>query len=272
MLGDNPMQSEFACHAGLEAKFFCRMCWVKGKDGHQESLSAMVGGQRQPAETQKLSEDVLFKISTMQRQSDTTELHTNSGIKDRFLQFFLDKVAKMKKLSPFCDDEELIREAFKTVPLIPFSPIWHLKGLNPHAHTPVEILHVILLGIVKYFWRDAVDRLKEKELEILIIRLNSLDVSGIDPLVSALAVFVLYDLLPPNIIKAWAALGALVPLVQLEAAIDHFMKCTMEWTSCWFNKSKNHFLKHLQEHIWQFGPAVLFATFNAVIRQTVQLA
>lgn len=32
LLGDNPMQSEFACHAGLRAKFFCRMCWVKGHD------------------------------------------------------------------------------------------------------------------------------------------------------------------------------------------------------------------------------------------------
>jgi hypothetical protein len=32
LLGDNPMQSEFACHAGLRAKFFCRVCWVKGKD------------------------------------------------------------------------------------------------------------------------------------------------------------------------------------------------------------------------------------------------
>ena len=34
MNGDNPMQSEFACHAGLKAKFFCRMCWVKGPDAH----------------------------------------------------------------------------------------------------------------------------------------------------------------------------------------------------------------------------------------------
>ena len=26
------MQSEFACHIGLRGKFFCRNCWVKGKD------------------------------------------------------------------------------------------------------------------------------------------------------------------------------------------------------------------------------------------------
>lgn len=36
MLGDNPMQSEFACHIGLRGKFFCRACWVKGKDASDD--------------------------------------------------------------------------------------------------------------------------------------------------------------------------------------------------------------------------------------------
>lgn len=36
LLGDNPMQSEFACHIGLQAKFFCRNCWVKGRDVAEE--------------------------------------------------------------------------------------------------------------------------------------------------------------------------------------------------------------------------------------------
>ncbi|KAF7358543.1 hypothetical protein MVEN_00905200 [Mycena venus] len=32
LLGDNPMQSKFACHIGLRGKLFCRACWVKGHD------------------------------------------------------------------------------------------------------------------------------------------------------------------------------------------------------------------------------------------------
>lgn len=36
MLGDNPMQSEFACHVGLTGKFFCHCCWVKGRDADDE--------------------------------------------------------------------------------------------------------------------------------------------------------------------------------------------------------------------------------------------
>lgn len=37
LLGDNPMQSEFACHIGLKGKLFCRACWVKGTDARAEA-------------------------------------------------------------------------------------------------------------------------------------------------------------------------------------------------------------------------------------------
>ena len=40
LLGDNPMQSEFACHIGLRGKFFCRACWVKGSDAQAEAATA----------------------------------------------------------------------------------------------------------------------------------------------------------------------------------------------------------------------------------------
>lgn len=44
LLGDNPMQSEFACHIGLGGKFFCRACWVKGMD----TLAEKVSGKKNP--------------------------------------------------------------------------------------------------------------------------------------------------------------------------------------------------------------------------------
>lgn len=47
MLGDNPMQSEIACHIGLTGKLFCRVCWAsKGKQSEEndEVLDAASDG------------------------------------------------------------------------------------------------------------------------------------------------------------------------------------------------------------------------------------
>jgi hypothetical protein len=46
LLGDNPMQSEFACHIGLKGKFFCRACWVKGTDASAEAGQEHTGSPR----------------------------------------------------------------------------------------------------------------------------------------------------------------------------------------------------------------------------------
>jgi hypothetical protein len=41
MLGDNPMQSEFACHIGFQGKYFCRVCWVIGRGEADENGGTM---------------------------------------------------------------------------------------------------------------------------------------------------------------------------------------------------------------------------------------
>lgn len=121
--------------------------------------------------------------------------------------------------------------------------MWFKLDLNPHADTPVEILHVVILGFIKYFWRDAVKRLGDKQKGIVKRRLSCLDLSGLDPdikaaqgntliqyagslvgrdfrLIVQIAIFVLYDLLPAEILAAWAALCQLVPLI-FQPEIEH---------------------------------------------------
>lgn len=115
------------------------------------------------------------------------------------------------------------------------SRLKHSPDLDPHADTPVEILHVILLGFVKYFWRDAVARVSADLKPTLIARLSSFDTSGLNipslaghtlvkyagsltgrdfRAIAQAAPFVLHDLgLPDEHIHAWAALSALVSLV-----------------------------------------------------------
>ncbi|KAJ7770349.1 hypothetical protein B0H14DRAFT_2402407 [Mycena olivaceomarginata] len=183
------------------------------------------------------------------------------------------------------------------LPKVTISPVWRIKGLDPHQDTPVEILHVVLLGFVKYLWRDVVQlqlNKKDEKKELLATRLSSLDVSGlgISPLagrtlvrysgsltgrdfraISQVAPFVLYDLVSDDCFKTWQALSKIVPLIWqpeiddieshialLTKEIEHFLLCAARWTNRWFNKPKFHIFVHLPAHIRRFGPAILFAT------------
>lgn len=55
LLGDNPMHSEFACHIGLQGKFFCHSCWVKGSDADDVGNMPNLGGSDSPQNSPVLS-------------------------------------------------------------------------------------------------------------------------------------------------------------------------------------------------------------------------
>ena len=55
------------------------------------------------------------------------------------------------------------------------------SDLNIHLDTPMEILHTILLGVVKYFWGQSVYILKKaKLLTIFQSRLDSINCDGLN--------------------------------------------------------------------------------------------
>ena len=115
------------------------------------------------------------------------------------------------------------------------------SDLDANRDTPVEILHVVLLGFIKYFWRDAVANIKADSKAKLTVRISSLDTTGlcIPPLsgktlvqysgsltgrdfraIAQIGPFVLYDLLPDECYNAWLALSALVPLIWVPVIND----------------------------------------------------
>ncbi|KAJ7900646.1 hypothetical protein B0H14DRAFT_3080370 [Mycena olivaceomarginata] len=175
-----------------------------------------------------------------------------------------------------------------------FSPSLRLNDFDQNSDSPVEILHVILLGFVKYFWRDAVSPKSEAGKEILKARINSFDttplrlaaprgntlvqyagsLTGRDfRLVVQIAPAVLYGMIPDEAYEAWLALCRLTSLAyqpeivdlpdyltRLEHAVDDFLAATALWTTQWFNKPKVHTVIHILFHIRRFGPAILCTT------------
>ena len=188
-------------------------------------------------------------------------MRTESGVKDTVQEHFLDKLfASYKGKQGTQAKQAALDSAIQSLPPNITSAVWRLKsififyflsepgpfslndiieGLDPHQDTPVEILHVVLLGFIKYFWRDLIqNQLKNKDdkKDILIQRLSSFNTSGLNfsPLngkmlvqyagsltgrdfraISQVAPFVIYDLVPPECYDAWVALSKLIPLIWL---------------------------------------------------------
>ena len=113
-------------------------------------------------------------------------------------------------------------------------PTPHFRSeFDPNSDTPIEILHVLLLGIVKYFWHDAVNRLSSSQKTVLIAHISSVNTNGlgIPPLqgrtliqyagsligqdfraIVQIAPAVLHGLFLDAIYEAWLSLCRVVPL------------------------------------------------------------
>ncbi|RXW18687.1 hypothetical protein EST38_g7167 [Candolleomyces aberdarensis] len=259
------------------------------------------GCERTKEETCATSRSYFEEAKIVGTKTNVGKRQTNSGIKDRFQLHFLEQLFESYKgLRGPRAKEKALKTKLASLPENEdgmINPVWRVRGLDAHSDTPVEILHVVLLGFVKYFWRDVIkNQLKNKapKKDLLATRLSCLDVSrlGLSPLaghtlvqyagslvgrdfraIAQVAPFVLQDLVTPECYETWKALSKLIPLIWqpqidnlnlylklLESEIEQFLLRAARWTAAWFNKPKFHILVHLPDHIRHFGPAILFAT------------
>ncbi|KAL1658383.1 hypothetical protein GGF50DRAFT_67362 [Schizophyllum commune] len=322
-LGDNPMQSELAAHIGMRGRCYCRVCCYNqdssDRQDEQHHVAAVLrsGIPRTKADTRAALMQQL-QAALNAAPTRVPDMNTATGVKDQYFEHFYQKLSaacsREKKAAQGDADASgstisriraTLRALRDTMPADLFNPGLRIPDLDPNSDTPVEVLHTVLLGFVKYFWRDAISRQSSEGKERLKQRLSSLGVFdlGLPPLrghtlvqwagsltgkdfriIIQVAPAVLYDAVSPKIYEAWLALSRLAALLfrpkiyrleeylaTLEGAIDDFLACTALWSIRWFNKPKFHILLHLPLHIRRFGPAILFATeafesYNAVIR------
>ncbi|KAA1121789.1 hypothetical protein PGTUg99_029968 [Puccinia graminis f. sp. tritici] len=186
-----------------------------------------------------------------------------------------------------------------------FNPFFRLPDFDGCTDTPVEVLHVFLLGVVKYMVRNIMGRAKPAELGIIEGWYRAFVTTSLNiPSLSAYymskhssnfvgkefkialqsAPFVLFSSMTKDERLAWGALCQLAPLVfqtriedmdsyilDLRFHIQKFLYYIIKISAQWVNKPKFHMLLHLPDSIERFGPASLFATekfesYNGVLR------
>ncbi|KAI1797716.1 hypothetical protein LXA43DRAFT_877016 [Ganoderma leucocontextum] len=302
-LGDNPMSSEFASHIGMQGKCFCRKCKVNAADTTENRAERDRGDKERLKEflddttETRSKEDTLRSLNAQLERalggapSGVDKMATDTGVKDKYFTHYVTKLQeavnaareRQKTRAPqgMSKTEEVrqtLQEVCATFPENIFNPVLHIPDFDPNTDTPFEALHVVLLGAVKYFWRDAVARQTSTSRETLIARLNSVLPTGLgiprirgETLVNyagslvgrdfrtilQVAPAVLYDLLPVEAYEAWLALCRLAPLIfqpeihdlsayeiRLKNAIDDFLAATALWSTQWFNKPKFHLFSY----------------------------
>ncbi|KAJ7262385.1 hypothetical protein C8J57DRAFT_1719333 [Mycena rebaudengoi] len=297
--GDNPMQAELCSCSGLNSNFFCRTChtggtreWKQSNDGFAETLKP--GPFRNPVDT---AEETFQQILTALEPNISTTLAEAvrlSGIKDTLAQPIIDSLVKMgqdlRKANPdgssYSPDEvqtilteELKKHQQRGEGIT--NPLFDMDGIDMHKDTPTEILHTILLGVVKYYWGQTIWLLeKGKDFPLFQTRLNSILEDGLNvpkiqadymcqykggligkhfKTLSQVMAFAVHGLVPPDVLEAWLILGRLTVLLwhteiedissystELEACINDFINITCKCSpSILISKPKFHFLLHL---------------------------
>ncbi|KAL4261149.1 hypothetical protein AB1N83_008369 [Pleurotus pulmonarius] len=314
---DNPQQSEEASHMGGNANCKCRRCKAGGthketetNEGYHALFSTSI--HRSAAEVR---EQLNKQISTAMYgvEKPILDMQTATGTKDKIAQYWIDilllKSREMKASSPGRSSEDIASELqvwLDEQPGDKINPLLNVAGLDPTQDTPVEILHTILLGIIKYVWYNLHTSWTDTQRNLFVIRLQSTNLDGMHvPPIQATylmqyrnnligkhfktlmqtLVFHIHDLVTPAqfaLVRAVGALGALLWVHEIEDmdcylgdmeilianVLDAFADVD---PSKIIIKIKLHLLPHLLEDIRRWGPAIrnsteIFECFNAIFR------
>ncbi|KAA1134479.1 hypothetical protein PGTUg99_001875 [Puccinia graminis f. sp. tritici] len=313
-LGDSPMHAEVTSTPNPGQSLNpCRICTLSctkkklkpTRDYVQKFLHINTLGEEcenAPRSWQETRDNSyhLHSVATMVNMKQFDKESLRLGIKDAINIRFLteaksDPQRKLQMEDLMEEDESRLHNSF-----------FKLHAFDGVYDTPVEVLHVILLGVVKYMARDFISDLTKTEKDQLVDRLRSFDCKGLNidslkpkyliqhilsivgrdfKVILQAAPFVFFDFMTPEKKAIWVALCCLTPLVfqtnipdmaafqiQIRQAIDNFLFELTKSTAQWVNKPKIHMLRHLPDAILRFGPASLtstekFESYNGVLRQ-----
>ncbi|KAK7027218.1 hypothetical protein R3P38DRAFT_2623909 [Favolaschia claudopus] len=314
---DNPMQSEVTGHIGGKGNRFCRKCEVGGtqkekstNEGYHALFEAGI-----PRTKEKIVAELenQIKMACAGVIKPIKESQTDTGVKDAYTQHWIDhllgRFRDMKAADPdrsnhdiqaeliqwTVDNRDMLYSAFLTTP-----------GFDPTKDTPVEILHTILLGVVKYIWHTTHTPWSAEKKTAYSQRLQSTNTDGLSinairanyimqyagsligrqfKTIAQTNIFHLHGLVTDHHFMAWKAVGELsallwMPEIQnvkdyqrdLRVAVGNVLDVfSLIDPSKMITKIKLHLLTHLDADALEFGPLVgvateIFESFNAIFR------
>ncbi|KAJ7306913.1 hypothetical protein DFH08DRAFT_927472 [Mycena albidolilacea] len=316
---DNPMQSEISAHIGGKGNCFCRKCQVGGtqadkatNEGYHALTAFRPPHRHRLAGVPRTKEQIIQELEKQVKLAcsgvikPVKDLQTKTGVKDVYTQFWIDGIIarfkEMRKDEPNHSVEEIQEELVQ----------WtvenrdNIYSFDPTKDTPIEILHTILLGIIKYIWHITHTPWSAEQKQMYAHRLQSTSTDGlsIHPIRSAYImqyagsligrqlktlaqtnVFHVRGLVTDDQFTAWKAAGELAALLwfpeirnlaeyrrDLQVAVANVLDifATIDPSKI-ITKIKYHLLVHTDDDVVEFGPLIglateIFESFNGVFR------
>ncbi|KAG2351053.1 hypothetical protein BDR07DRAFT_1456115 [Suillus spraguei] len=219
--GNNPMQVEECSHGSLHCDYFCHTCKVGGMTSMKQSDEGYL----------KLFK-ILKQIELLKLSGGTTKVQNAvllTGTYDTTSASIVNRLLEFRKCLKF---EEMLGSLFVENYI---NPLLSMTGLNIHQDTPTEILHTILLSIVKYFGGQTIWILNKVHLvKIFQTRLDNINKDGLNSptlgteyicwysgsligkhfkSLAQLMPFLIYNLIPSAVLNGWTIIGQLVVLL-----------------------------------------------------------
>ncbi|KAJ7196272.1 hypothetical protein GGX14DRAFT_403477 [Mycena pura] len=312
---DNPMQAEICSCMGATANYPCRKCKAGGTQEDKmsnEGYHAMfVGGEPRTLENVFETIQHQLNLACEGNETDLKKSYTATGIKDKYTEYWInDILSQFKKAVANGEDKQAVTEVLKQWVKDHSDDIYSAflttDGFDPSRDTPIELLHTILLGVLKYLWHTTHTAWTAEQKKLFELRLQATNTSGLSiegiragyivqyansligrqfKVVLQSTVFQIHDMADENRFRAWKAIGDLAPLLwfteidnmevhcaDLHVAIANFLDSFAEIDpSKMITKVKTHLLAHAPADVRMFGPLLgaiteVFESFNAVFR------
>ncbi|KAJ7207635.1 hypothetical protein GGX14DRAFT_366081, partial [Mycena pura] len=187
---DNPMQSEICGHIGGGGNHFCRKCHVGGSKKEKatpEGYHALFEPGDPRTKEHTLAElEKQVKLACAGAPKPVENLQKATGVKDPYTQhwikFILARFQDLRLEDPERDESDIKAELVRWTQAHSTklcSPFLNLKGFEPSRDTPAELLHTILLGVVKYIWHISHTGWAPDKKRIYSTRLQATNTAGL---------------------------------------------------------------------------------------------